>query len=415
MSQDDIGRPLEKLRCAPAPLQSDASRLTAMGRVQRSLTDLSLVHEQLDRVPHRAADTRLPLFVAVVRSRPEVLEPWVLVQEGEPPAALFARIEQRRVPLQAFFRTLVSVKGRVLAVVNDGVLGDPRLADEAAAAIDRREADIVQFMCVRRGSTVEGALLASQWRLRRQIGPAMVNLQVGVAGSYSDVVASRDSRQREGIRRSRRKLDKSGGGAKIVRFPQDVDDPDTLLAALELVSSRGYQRGLRVGFERDEFHEDIARVGLREGWFRAWVVEIDGAACAYWTAFVFPDLWTLHETAFDERHAGLAPGAGLLCHVIEDACADASVSDVSFGLGDARYKRDWADQEWFSRDITFYRRNLKWTGFVWTQQAVTYSAESFRRRLGDDRVAKLRTWIRKRAASSASSDAAQPPTNGAGE
>ena len=185
----------------------------------------------------------------------------------------------------------------------------------------------------------------------------------------------------------------------------DAADPEALLAPMEAISSPGYQRGMGVGFQRDPLHEELVRAGLAGGWFRAWVASVDAVPAVFWTTFAFGDRWTLYETAFAEEYADSAPGAGLLSHVIEDACTDSQVSTVGFGLGEARYKRDWASAEWMTSDVTIFGPRLRWRAVAGVQRGLSWAVSTARRAMGEDRVQALKKRLRARAAGAARRDA----------
>ena len=384
-------------RAGEPPVDSEAVGVSA-----RTLEELASLAPTLLRLPRRSVDSQAALLAAVVRAREDVEAPYVCLSPSGT-SALCARIERRRVGVRVAHKMLGAFRARILAVVDDGVVGDDPewCVRHAFGLLAAGEVDAVQFQCLRIGSAEEAAVRRDSAGRTVQREDPVVHLEVGVAGSYEEVVAARDRRSREGIRRSRRKFDQLGDRRVITRWPADAADPEALLAQMEAISSTGYQRGMGVGFQRDPLHEELVRAGLAGGWFRAWVASVDAVPAVFWTTFAFGDRWTLYETAFAEEYADSAPGAGLLSHVIEDACTDSQVSTVGFGLGEARYKRDWASAEWMTSDVTIFGPRLRWRAVAGVQRGLSWAVSTARRAMGEDRVQALKKRLRARAAGAA--------------
>ena len=378
----------------------------AVGARARSVEELQALDASFHALPRRSVDSQAPLLAAVVRARADVEAPYVCVSPSGR-SALCARLEQRRIGVRVAFRSFGSFRARIAAVVDDGIVGDDPewCVQQALGLLAAGEVDAVQFQCLRVGSVEEAAVQRGAAGRTVQREDPVVHLEVAVDCPNDELVASRDRRSREGIRRSRRKFDQLGERRVITRWPADADDPEVLLGQMEAIAATGYQRGMGVGFERDALHEELVRAGLKEGWFRAWVAAVDGVPAVFWTAFAFGDRWTLYETAFAEQFADAAPGAGLLSHVVEDACADPQVTTVGFGLGEARYKRDWASHEWMTADVTVFAPRLRWKAVAAVQRGASWAVTTVRQRLGEERVQALKQRLRRRAAGSARRDA----------
>ena len=376
----------------------------------RSLTELAAIELRLAGLPRRSVDSQTPLLAAVTRARSDVEAPYVALSPSGT-AALFARTERRRVGVRVAYRVVGAFRARVATVVNDGIVGDDPewCVQHALGLLGSDGVDAVHFHCLRVGSEEEAALLAASAGMTVQTEDPFVHLEITVDAPYDELVARRDSRSREAIRRARRKVDALGARHSITRWPGDRADADALLAQMDEVAAGGYQRGLGVGFERDPLHEELVRAGLAGGWFRAWTLSIDDAPAAFWSAFAFGDRWTLYETAFAEAFAAAAPGAGLLSTVVQDAASSGSVRVVGFGLGDARYKRDWADREWMARDVIGFAPRLKWRSMAAMQRGTTWSYHTVRRVLGEDRVRAVKRWLRARARNNAQRDGNASP------
>lgn len=367
--------------------------------------DLTTALPLVAPLERRSVDVSAPLFLATVEARPEVAGGRVLLL-GEPVrSALVARLEEVPQRLRLAVLTVARLRARVLTVPEGGVLAGPDdtrvLVEEALHQMDGGDVDGVTFARVPTGSPLESVLAEHAERRSAQWAPPTVHLELDTSRSYEETVAAHGKRQREAIRRARRKLASLGEHQQVVRYPQDSTDAATLLAEVETITGRSYQRGLGVGFVADEFHGALAHQGLGAGWFRAWVLHVDGSPAAYWTALVDDGCWNLHETAFDDRHADAAPGTGLLGHVVEEACGEPGVDRVSFGNGDARYKRDWADAEWHSTTVSFFSDRARWRWFATAQRLADRLESTLRGLLGEDRVQAVRRWVRARAAATA--------------
>lgn len=367
------------------------------------LRDLEPWWERLVDDAHRSEETRPGVFVATIEHSPAVVSPLVVAAESGPDALtmLFGRVERRSMSIVVGFREVFRFDARVLVVVQDGVIGScaPGHIHELVQvvtdlAVDDR-VDVVQFLGVRPGTELEDAISAVR-RVFRASGSTVVVRTLRTDTDFELVCRGKVAKDR---RAAINQFARLGDRLRLVRFGPD-SDPARMGDLLDEVSRRAYGRALGFGYAPDPLHRSFARVGLPGGWYCGLAALVDDRPVAFWTWFRSGRLLTLHETAFDPALKEFAPGSGLLAEVVRSACEDEDTTSVSFGRGDAFYKRVWSDEEREIRDFECFARRPKWLLFLILQRTVAMAVAGGQRLLGGERVARLRRWLIARRAGS---------------
>lgn len=156
------------------------------------------------------------------------------------------------------------------------------------------------------------------------------------------------SRHRGGKKRGRVKSAAKAlapvGGYTVRRAGSEAEAAEILDAFFDQKAKRFAAKGIPDVFAcpktRAFLHELAAGDAMQlrrldiDGQIRATVIGLRFADCFY---------MILNSFALDE-HARHGPGGLLLHHAIDDCAAD-GLTRYDFGIGDARYKRSWADEE----------------------------------------------------------------------
>ena len=139
-----------------------------------------------------------------------------------------------------------------------------------------------------------------------------------------------------------------------------VDAEHQVEAFLELadrISSRSWQHrvlGRRIGADRsyvDKFR-DLARRSL----LRAFLLKCGPEPCAFVVGYQFEGVYHYEEIGFDPSFAHLSPGTTLLYLILEEFSRRNPPSALNFGIGDAPYKRRFANREGRDASVVLFRR-----------------------------------------------------------
>jgi CelD/BcsL family acetyltransferase involved in cellulose biosynthesis len=165
-----------------------------------------------------------------------------------------------------------------------------------------------------------------------------------------------------------------------------------MIAALESIARKSYQRGLGAGFSAAEDGR-LAELGLRQGRFRAWVLSIGGAPVAFELGIRHGESFIVGAKGFDPEYGRHHVGKVVQLRMLEKLCEDPSVRTVDFGFGDADYKRRMATRSWDEADVFVYGRSMRALMANVGRGAVLGADRLARRLAGPERVADVkRRW-----------------------
>ncbi len=375
-------------------------------RVLRSTSELAPVRDAWLRLQgdEIVAD---PDFFEVSQLDPAVVRPHVIVleQDGNAEAMLVARIEELRLKSRLGYRTLYAPRVRSLAVVNGGVLG---VADDDAfrellacvrVSLARREADIAVFRYLPldspfyRIATTEVPFLA-----RQHFGDSEVRWELELPASVEEIVGRSSRKTRQRLMGYMRKLEREFEGRLAVhRYtrPEEIDD---FFRDVEAVAPKTYQDALGVALRDSPVHRERTRLALERGWFRGYVLSLDGRPCSFQYGELYRGRFRLGRPGYDPALSHLRVGTYLLLQALEDLCRDETARVVDFGIGDADYKERFGTGSWREGNVVIYAPTWRGARINLTRAALETSIGTAKRIAGDSRLAhRLKRRSRRRA------------------
>ena len=175
-------------------------------------------------------------------------------------------------------------------------------------------------------------------------------------------------------------MEKALGDGISIRSFREVADLDEYLRDAESVAARTYQRSLGVGFLDDERQRARVRMLVDHGWFRSYVLYLDGTPIAFEQGEAYQGRFVSVRAGYDPAYGNHRVGAYLLAKAIEDLIDDPQLSVFDFGLGDAEYKRKLGHRSIEEGDLVVYARrarpiriNIARTGLHGVSSGVTTS------------------------------------------
>ena len=379
---------------------------TSRTRLARSPDELDELREAWDGLPWADLEADPDFLLAVAALRDDVVRPHVVAVErdGTVAAMAMARLERRRAAARVGGRALARPALRCLTVVHGGAAAtdDDALAalvDELWAAVRRGEADAVFLHKVPLGSPLHRAVEARWPRaLRPASPPPAAHWRSALPGDYEAWLQARSSRTRSSLRKVDRRLERELGDRLVLRRFGAPEELDELVADLEAVASRSYQRGLGGGFGGTAEDVALLRLRLEQGRARAWVLHLDGRPVAYELGHVFGRTFFGMATGFDPEVGALRIGTAVMLRAVADLCADPAVDAFDFGYGDAEYKRSFSDERWEEVDVTLLGPRPRPLAAGAALAVAATADRAARRVLGEGRVlAHLRRRRRARA------------------
>lgn len=132
--------------------------------------------------------------------------------------------------------------------------------------------------------------------------------------------------------------------AQLERVTETDQLPDFLQAAHEISrqSWQSQQFGLRVRNDEAEF-DQMAALAI-QGLLRCYLLRIDGMPAAFAVGNQHAGCFRYEETAFAPQFRHLSPGRTMFLQIIADLFQFNPPKCLDFGLGDAEYKRQFANR-----------------------------------------------------------------------
>jgi CelD/BcsL family acetyltransferase involved in cellulose biosynthesis len=368
-------------------------------RVLRSPEEVEGAREAWSRMGVRHLDADIDYFRAVTASREEVIRPHVLMLERDrqPQGILVARLEERVVPAKFGYATLLRPTLRCITVVHGGAVGPSSavaaMTASLLASLDEREADAVFLHRVAVDSPLYSEVVSQAGPARRdRFAAATRHWAADVPDTFEAFQKGLPKSLRGNVRRDGRKLlEALGDRIEIRRFSEGAD-VERMIADLEHVASKTYQRGLGAGFS-GERERPLVRCAAEHGWFAAWILYIDGIPCAYEVGHVYAGTYFSAAKGFDPAHGRHNIGTFLQMRMFEDLCGDPDVGTFDFGFGDADYKRRCATRGWDETDLMVYSRAPRPMAVGAILGGVAAADGAARRLAGKERIARVkRRW-----------------------
>lgn len=328
--------------------------------VARTVEELAGLRGAWESLQGSAVTTDPDHYLTVLRSDPRFRMPHVVLleEDGVPAAMVIGRIADIRVSCNFGYKTIFRPRLRALNVVYDGVLGDRAedhadlLIRELKAALDRGEADVAYLPNFRAQSRlVTLARTRPSVLCRQHASDEKLHWRVPIPSSMDEFLRSQSGHAQKRIRYYARRIERELGDIMTIEVFRDVADIDAFFERVGEVAAKTYQHGLGAAVRDDEVHRNLTRLSMERGWFRAYVMLLDGRPVAFWYGSAYRGVFTTATTGYDPAYGSLNVGTYVLMKLVEDLCGDPTVDVVDFGFGDADYKRRFGQESWAETDV----------------------------------------------------------------
>ncbi len=351
----------------PAPAQLDSHGSPNGPLALRTTGEVEAAKAELEAMPWRRLDPVPDYALAVVRSRPEVVGPYVeiLPSPGGERIVFVGRLEDVPLEVAVGYRTLYRPVARAITLVHGGVHG----ADSPAAAatllerlreaLANGEADVVSFPAIPVGSALHAAATAVPWPLRNHYARRSTHWTLRLPDSYDEFLRSRSKKTRENVRVYRNRLHRDHGDDLSLRVYREPDELEEFLVAAETVAVKTYQRGLGAALADTVEERALTGLAFERGWFRGWVLSAGDRPIAFWSGAGFNGTFFVGTPGYDPAFAEYSLGTYLLLRVIEDLIADPTVDVLDYGQGESEYKRRFGSESWEEEDVLIFARTVR--------------------------------------------------------
>jgi len=329
---------------------------------QEELEGLHSFWASVQRYP--AADYEF--FNLIAQVRPNVVSPCVLAlfRNGEPAALVTGRIELGKMPIRFGYANLGSIPVRQLVLIAGGYMGERTEANwrDLLTGVDALlrgpELDLACFERLMVGSTEYESVL--QKFKRSRLGPleASRHWLFRPPFKWDDYLKSRPSKHRYQLKGFPKALDRDFASQWRIKSYCSPEETMEFIDAAESIARNTYQRGLKVGFCRNE--ETIRRVRLdaRCGRLAGYVLFIRDEPKAFSYAFTYKGVLYLAATGYDPAYRTYRLGTIVMMKIFQDFCGN-TVEVIDFGEGDADYKERFGSDCFLESSVCVFSRSAR--------------------------------------------------------
>jgi CelD/BcsL family acetyltransferase involved in cellulose biosynthesis len=370
-------------------------------RLARSTDELEAVRDAWSAFTWPRVDADLDFLAALVDCSPEAVRPHVAAL-GD--AMVVGRIEETRLEARIGYRTVLKPSVRMLTVAHGGLAGVAAV-DEILRALREGEADVALLPSLRADSALyEAARSRPPRRSRDRAVTVRTHRRLELPETFDEFVQSRSKSTRQSITRYTKKLERELGDRLSFRVYSRPEELDELFEAVEPVAAQTYQGGLGVALRDDERNRRLVALGLERGWFRNWVLSLDGRPVAFWPGWIYDRTFYIGTPGYKPELSDYRPGQYVLMHVFADLCADPEVDRCDFGPGDSEYKRRFSNEEWDEADVLVFAPTVKGLRVNAGRTTVALADRGLRAVAGKTGLAEplKRAWRRRLSSSSES-------------
>ena len=372
--------------------------------VARTLDEVEALRPAWQELSFDRVDADLDFYLSVIAARPHAVRPHVVVLRagGGVEAMAVARVEDIPLTSSIGYRPVYRPTVRSITLVHGGVAGAGSartagaLVSALRGALAQGEADVLLLPALRAGLPVHGAAATQPAGLLRERSGANVHWRLRLPSSLDEFLRTKPGKSRERIRRTAKRLRKDHGDGLSVEILREPADAERLFRDLDRVAAKTYQRGLGVSFGDTREHRALTTLGLERGWFRAYVLYLDGEPIAFWPGYAYGGTFFTGTPGYDPEFSRYRVGEYLQTEMIEDLCHDDTIEYVDYGFGDAEYKQRFGDESWEEADILLFAPTFKGARVRATRAGVDSSVRLAKRVLGGERSLRVKKAWRKR-------------------
>jgi len=318
-------------------------------RILRSEAEIETVRKDWERwQQHPHSD--LDFFLMIVKTRPEVISPYVLAlyRDDVLHTLLVGRLERAQYQLSVGYWRILGFPVRTLSFVYGGLLGDTSgencatLLRGLAGCLKRERAHLATLHFVKVGSPMHRAACRMPRLLCHDyFDETQPHWVMKLPGDSEEIYKKMSPKARQNRRYEMKRLFKTFPTARVECFTEEAD-LDLVMEDAECIARRTYQRGLGVGFFPDHGTRERLALEAARGRFRAYLLYLGDRPVAFFIGTLSRGVLYDNFTAYDPEYGNYSPGTVLFLQIFERLCRE-GVEAVDFGFGGASYKAQFGN------------------------------------------------------------------------
>ena len=315
--------------------------------------DIEAIREEWTTLQwHFNAD--IDFYLTIIAVRDNVISPYVMVlrEEGVLKVILVGRIDYIRLDCKLGYINIFRPKIRHLTILYGGILGkctktDAKILLESLLnSLHKGTMDSIQFDHLKHDSFfLEWSKLLPKLLCRDYFPIENFHWILSLKSTFEDFISGLPKKTRQNLRSHARRFEKEFNNRISIRTLCDVKDVQRFLDDCEAIASKSYQRGLNVGFTKNEEWRRVAILGFSKKWLIVMILYIDEVPCAYNIRIKYKGNVFTSGCGYDSKFRQYGIGNYIQLKNIEFWFKESGIERIDFGFGDAIYKKELCDQK----------------------------------------------------------------------
>ena len=217
---------------------------------------------------------------------------------------------------------------------------------------------------------------------------------INITATYDEYWAKHTKKTRYNFRSRIKKLWKSHDDqVEVLRIesPEQIND---FLDHVDTIFKESWRSKL-IGYKKRNTASANAYMSslARKGWFRSYILMIEGKPVSYAIGFQYAGVYTLEDIAYDKKWASFSVGSVLNTKLIEDLFSYNKPEFVDFGYGENEYKRILGNSlDYSCMAYLIPCKNIRWKLIIGFQRMLSFTykyIDSISQKIG------ISEWLKK--------------------
>ena len=321
-----------------------------------------------------------------------------------PVALLIARQEKTHTPITFGYSTLARISSNKLVIIEGGYIGIQSntilhaFFSSIKSYAQENKIDLISIENERIDSDVYTFATKIQTDfLKGQSRPPSIHWQMSGWESWEHFLSKLSKKRRYWLNRLPRILNKDFANNWNIKRYNTQREADAFLETAEKVACKTYHRGLKTGFINNNETKERAFAEAKAKQLDSYILFINNNPAAFWFNFKRDTILYLASTGYDPKFKKYELGTVLLSKIIENTFSEQNhIQTIDFGLGDAEYKRRFANVSYHESTILLFPLTLKGItlfSIIRTTSSFNSMAKKTLGKIGVARIVKTR-WRR---------------------
>jgi len=328
----------------------DGLKITVI-RNKQGLDSFLKAWDELQNAEVRPVATVDPyLYYSELESLGPGADPYILClyREGRLEAMLVGRRQLVSMPIKLGYLNIMKTRLREILVYQNGMLGRQTgdvcslLLKALRHCLNNGEAGVAVFDHVHCYSPMYSVIRSETPFLGLGFSPSIDGLwKMEMPKNMDEFYGKKSSKIRRMLRKKIRKLESSH--QVFMKTYSDEGSLEEGISVAAAISSKTYQYSLEAGFVDNPQTRGYLLSIARRGCLRIYILYINNEAAAFEWGIKYMGTFYLRAMGFDPKWQAWSIGTVLFLKVLEGLIKEGNVNNMDFGVGDAEYKRIYAN------------------------------------------------------------------------